>query len=114
MVWTAAALMAYMCYAYTSPFSGVEMRGNVMTIEQISEYAQVEATGFLLPVYTDIPTDSDYYSGELRPAFYLEPGQEVGIVGVIYNWYHIHHNAKFFWVDSRFIITDPSQLNKGE
>ena len=114
LVWFAGLLLYFMLSGFTQPFNGVAMRGQVMSIEQISEFSGVDATGFLLPVFCSIPEDWRLNSRTIKPAFYIEPGDEVWVTGVIYNYYQILRANDHYWVDGRFITMDPTQFEKGE
>lgn len=97
MLWGTALLIWLMTSGFTSPFTGAEMRGHVKSLEELSELAQTDVDHFILFV-VKYPHRDDY-----EVVTEIQPGQEVGIVGISYNWYKIRVDDKEGWVNKMFI-----------
>lgn len=108
MCWGAAILLWLMLSGFTQPFSGVEMRGQVKSLDQISELAQTPVQHFVLAVVR-FPHRDNY-----EVVMYLNPGDDVGIVGISYNWYKIRVGNLEGWVNKMFINDNINDfINKG-
>ena len=103
MCFLAAGLLGAMHLGMSQPFNGVAMRGHILTVDEFQKITGRDMSNFLVPVYSSVPrTDHDL----TKPAFYLEPGDEVWVTGIIYDWYQIIRGQEHFWVYGRYISTE--------
>ena len=103
----AGILLTFTIIGMSSPFNGVAMRAHVVSVPELQKLGAPSATHFKLPVYSDLPHGKSFRS--MKPAFYLEPGDEVWVTGIMYDWYQIHRGNDYYWVYRRFIRTIPTE-----
>lgn len=113
MIWGAAILIYLMISGFTYPFNGVEMKGKVKSLDELSVVAGTTVNDFRALLLSRPVFDGNYQAKDIKYVAFVVPDQEIGIIGISRNWSFIRAEGKEGWIHSMFIVIHPFKLNKG-